>query len=95
MKEQREQEWAQFSAELAALQQQLHTLNTQVVSITTPARWPVSKSLRLVLLPVAIFLAAGGVLYGQDALNALFIDQQGRIGIGTTAPEPIVDIRSN
>jgi microcystin-dependent protein len=95
MKDQWEHECAALRAEVQALQQQLHSLTAQVVSITTPVRQRVSKSLRLVFLPVAIFLAVGGVLYGQDALNALFIDQQGRVGIGTTAPEQVVDIRSN
>jgi hypothetical protein len=46
----------------------------------------------VVLLPVVALLAAGGVLYGQGALDALFIDQQGRVGVGTQTPNATLDV---
>jgi microcystin-dependent protein len=99
MKKQWERECADLRVELAALQKKLHDVETKQagtkVGIYTFSRWRVSKSMVMGLLPVVALLAAGGVLYGQGAMDALFIDQQGRIGIGTTTPEQVLDIRSN
>ena len=86
MKEQWEHECEALRAEVTALQQQLQTLAAQQASAKTLSRWRVSKSMRLGLLPLVVLLAAGGVLYGQGAMDALFIDKDGKVGIGTTTP---------
>ena len=86
VKEHREHECAALRAEVTALQQQLQALAAQHASANTLARWRVSKRVRLVVLPVIVLLAAGGVLYGQGAMDALFINKDGNVGIGTTNP---------
>ncbi len=94
VKEPQERENQDLRTEVRALQQQVQALlAAQHSSRPTGSRWRVSKSLRFVWLPIGLVLAAGGVHYGQGAMDAFFIDQQGRIGIGTTTPEHVVDIR--
>ena len=92
MKEHGEREYAALKAEVAALQQQVRELAAHLATVNGPARWGVSKSLKFVLLPVCLLLAAAGVLYGNDALNALFIDKDGKVGIGTTAPAAKLEV---
>lgn len=91
MKEHWERERVDLRAELEEIRKQLHALETKQggtpESQRTLSRWRVSKPLLLVVLPVLVLVAAGGALYGQDALNALFIDKDGKVGIGTTAPQ--------
>src|SRR5262249_40178849 len=55
-------------------------------------RWRVSKRMWFVLLPVFVLLAAGSVLYGQGAMDALFIDQSGNVGVGTNTPTATLDV---
>jgi hypothetical protein len=43
-------------------------------------------------LPVVLLLGAGGLLYGQGAGDALFIDPKGWIGIGTNTPKAMLDV---
>lgn len=88
-----ERECQALKAEVKALQQQLQALTAQPVGVNAPARRRVSRSVKW-LLSICILLGGGGVLHGEGAMDALFIDQQGRIGIGTTTPEHVVDIRS-
>ena len=88
-----ERECQALKAEVTALQQQLQALTAQPVGVNAPARRRVSRSVKW-LLSICILLGGGGVLHGEGAMDALFIDQQGRIGIGTTTPEHVVDIRS-
>jgi hypothetical protein len=96
MKEQWEQECADLRAELAALQKKLHALETNqggaIASAPTLSRWRLSKRMMMVLLPVVALLAAGGVLYGQGAMDALFIDKDGKVGIGTTTPSAKLEV---
>src|SRR5258706_5477515 len=91
MKQQWEQECAALRAELTTLQQQLQALGTTQanarISAQRRSRGPLCKRGLVVGLPILVLIAAGGVLYGQDALNALFIDQRGNVGVGTTAPQ--------
>lgn len=95
-KEQWEQECADLRAELAALQQQLFVLQTAQTSAQgsapTRPRWRLDKRVMVVVLPVVTLLAAGGALYGQGAMDALFIDQQGRVGVGKTDPNATLDV---
>ena len=86
MKEQWQEECAALRAELAALQQQLQVLGAKRASTRTLSRGRLSKGVLVVVLSVVALLAAGGVLYGQGALDALFIDKDGNVGIGTTIP---------
>jgi hypothetical protein len=86
MKDQWEQECAALRAEVVALQQQVRALVAPQARAKPLARWRVSKSMRLGLLTVCVLLAAAGVLYGAGAMEALFIDQDGKVGIGTTNP---------
>ncbi len=90
MKEQWEQECANLRAELAALQKELHAVETKQAGANVGAdsfsRWRLSKSMMMILLPVVTLLASGGVLYG--AMEALFINKDGNVGIGTTDPGP-------
>jgi microcystin-dependent protein len=82
-------------AEVTVLQQQVQALlMAQQPRASTDIRRRVFKSIRFIWLPFGITLAAVSALYGAGAMDALFIDQQGRIGIGTTTPEHVVDIRS-
>ncbi len=82
-------------AEIETLHQQMHILlTTQAPSAPACSRWRVSNSARFFWLPLGIILMAGGALYGQGAMDALFVDQQGRIGIGTTTPAQRVEIQS-
>ena len=82
-------------AEVTVLQQQVQALlMAQQPRTSTDRRRRVFKSIRFIWLPFGITLAAVSALYGAGAMDALFIDQQGRIGIGTTTPEYVVDIRS-
>ena len=82
-------------AEVTVLQQQVQALlMAQQPRTSTDRRRRVFKSIRFIWLPFGISLATVSALYGAGAMDALFIDQQGRIGIGTTTPEHVVDIRS-
>jgi microcystin-dependent protein len=87
MKEQWEKECAALRAEMAALQQQVQALGGQQASAKTSARWRLFKSPRIVWLPVFVLLSAAGVLYGQGAMDALYIDSSGNVGVGTTTPQ--------
>ena len=51
-------------------------------------------ALGLILLAAFIVLS-GGLLYGQAAVDALFIDEQGNVGIGTNEPMAKLDVRGN
>jgi hypothetical protein len=93
MQEQWEQECAALRADVAALQQQVQALATQKAGAQTLGRWCISKSMRLVLLPVLVLLAGGGLLYGEGAIDALFIDKDGNVGIGTTEPHATLDVK--
>src|SRR5262245_3072948 len=69
-------------AEVAALRSRLARLEEECRE--RPRR--VARSWRRLLVgavPVIGLLASGGLLYGQG--NSLFIDQGGRVGIGTAA----------
>ncbi len=91
MKDQWEQEAASLRAEVAVLRHQVQTSAAQYANATTRTRRGVVQSCKL-LLPVCLLLTAVGVLYGQGAMDALFIDQQGRVGIGTTEPHATLDV---
>jgi hypothetical protein len=83
MKDRWEQECERLGAEVAILREQVRALTKERARASTRALWGASKGLKFVLLPVCMLLATGGALYGQGAMEALFIDQQGNVGVGT------------
>ncbi len=96
MKEQWEQECADLRAELAALHKQLHALETKQAGTKVNAppifRRRLSKGAMLILLPIVVLVVAGGVLYGQGAMDAFFIAQSGNVGVGTSSPTATLDV---
>jgi hypothetical protein len=83
-------------AELEALRQRLSTLEAEhrdfLRSAARSWRPGFFRKCLLGTLPVAVLLGAGGLLYGQGAGDALFIDPKGWIGIGTNAPKVTLDV---
>ena len=81
-------------AEIAALRQRLSNLEAEHGELkrqATRTRRPAfSRKFLLVALPVALLLAAGGVLY---AVDALFVDSSGNVGIRTQSPKYPLDVR--
>ena len=75
-----------LQAELDALRQKLGNLEARhresLRSATRSRRLGFSRKFLLGALSLAALLAAGGLLYGQGAGDALFIDPNGRIVIG-------------
>jgi hypothetical protein len=41
---------------------------------------------------IAALLLPGGVIYGQKAMDALFIDSRGNVGVGTVEPKATLDV---
>ena len=97
MNDQWEREWAALRAELAELRA---AIQTQRPSDGGGRRGASDRNRRrkrmvLVALPIVAMLATGGVLFGQGAIQALFIDQKGQVGIGTTTPAMILDVKED
>ena len=91
-----EQSIGDMQAKLAALRQRLGDLEAEHRDLLRGAsrsrRPEFSRKFLLGALPVALLLAAGGLLYGQGAGDALFINPQGWVGIGTNAPKATLDV---
>jgi hypothetical protein len=52
-----------------------------------------TKGLAVGLIPLVAFVVlAGGLLYGQGSGDALFIDKNGNVGIGTSEPKAELDV---
>lgn len=92
MKDRWEQECERLGAEVAILREQVRALTEERARASTRALWGASKGLKFVLLPVCMLLATGGALYGQGAMDALFIDQRGNVGVGTSRPNATLDV---
>lgn len=91
MSERWERECQALKAEVTALQQQLQALTAQPVGVNAPARRRVSRSVKW-LLSICILLGGGGVLYVEGAMDALFIDKDGRVGIGNNSPQHLLHV---
>lgn len=80
-----------LQAELDALRQKLGNLEAKhgdsLRSASRSRRAGFSRKFLLGALSLAALLTAGGLLYGQGAGDALFIDPNGNVGIGTTNPD--------
>jgi microcystin-dependent protein len=87
----------ELRAELGALHKRLEELESKQASSKGGAYFKTRRvfSGRRVAasLSAAILLVAGGILYGQGAGDALFIDPSGRVGIGTANPLGKLDIQ--
>jgi hypothetical protein len=88
---------AHDNPELTELNARIVRLEAQIARLN-PAANPTSrrktrKKLIYGLAPfVGLVLLIGSVLYGQGAGDALFIDAQGWVGIGTNAPKATLDV---
>jgi hypothetical protein len=96
MKEELAKECADLRAELAAFNEKLRDLETKHTDFKCLAcsivrrRFP--KTMMIAVIPLLGLLAAGGLLYGQAASDALFIDPNGNVGVGTSAPKAKLDV---
>jgi hypothetical protein len=73
----------EIQGELDALRRRLQELEGTVGSLNRRA---FSRGLATGLVPLVLLVALTGVLYGQSAADALFIDSTGNVGIGTVKP---------
>ena len=97
-----EQSRSGLQAELDVLRQRLGDLEAkQRESARRPSRSRrrvFSRKFLLGALPVALLVAAGGLLYGAAAIDPLFIDKDGnasfsgKVGIGKTAPSEKLEV---
>jgi hypothetical protein len=91
-----EQPEGRLQAELDALRERLATLEAEhrefLRSVARSRRPGMLWKCLLGALPVLALLGAGGLLYGQGAGDALFIDPKGWIGIGTNTPKATLDV---
>ena len=95
MTEQFERECAELRSQLATLHRKLETLHAGQAGqdpTRAPGRSRLLRRVAIGVMALAAPLAAGGVLYGQGAGDALFIDQQGRVGIGTRSSGAALDV---
>ena len=85
-----------LQAELDALRQKIDNLEARhrnsLRSATRSWRLGFSRKFLLGALALAALLTAGGLLYGQGAGEALFIDTKGNVGISTNAPNATLDV---
>jgi hypothetical protein len=85
-----------LQAELGVLRERLATLEAEhrelLRGATRSRGTGILRKCLLGALLVMVLLGAGGLLYGQGAGDALFIDPKGWIGIGTNTPKATLDV---
>ncbi len=87
--------YSKMKAELQALRKELEDLKAAFKISTHPTvrrRFP--KRLTVASISLAALLVVGGLLWGQGAIQALFIDKNGNVGIGTATPAASLDVAS-
>ncbi len=88
--------YGEMKAELQALRKKVEDLETKQAAFksnTHPAvrrRFP--RKLLIASISFVALLAAGGVLWGDEAIKALFVDSKGNVGIGTVQPSQKLDV---
>ncbi|MFZ0794148.1 MAG: hypothetical protein WAM65_10275 [Candidatus Korobacteraceae bacterium] len=88
--------YGEMKAELQALRKKVEDLESKQAAYkggtdrTVRRRFP--KRLVIASVSLAAMLVAGGLLWGQGAIQALFIDEKGNVGIGTTSPTVRLDV---
>jgi hypothetical protein len=89
--------YSEMKAELQALRKKLEDLETKQAAFkssthpTVRRRFP--KRLIIASIPLAVLVVAGGLLWGQGAVKALFVDAKGNVGIGTDDPKAALDVK--
>ena len=75
---------ATLQLELHELRQRLAALEASVPTVRKPRRRTTPKM--LTLLVAGVMLAGATIVFGQAAVDSLFISKDGKVGIGTSAP---------
>jgi hypothetical protein len=94
MNDQWDEQHAALKTEIHELQRKLAALasqNAQVRGGSSVWRRPSNAALWL-SVAIASLLLPGGVIYGQKAMEALFIDRNGNVGVGTVDPKATLDV---
>jgi hypothetical protein len=96
MNDQLEKWCEEFRAELGALRKKLEELETKQSGSNVGASFTTRRIFfrrrAAALLSAAMLLAAVGLLHGQGAGDALFIDPKGWVGLGTNSPKAMLDV---
>ena len=88
--------YSEMKTELQALRKKLEDLETKQAAFKISShpnvrrRFP--KNVIIALISLAALVAAGGLLWGQGAIKALFVDPNGNVGISTTDPKATLDV---
>jgi hypothetical protein len=91
-------EHAALKAELARLQQKLRELEATCAAPSYAracARWRPSRAALWWSVALAALLLPAGLIYGENAIEALFIDANGNVGIGTLSPKAALDVNGS
>jgi len=88
--------YSELKAELQALREKLEDLETKQAlfkgGTDRTARRKFPRRLAITCVSLAALLVAGGLLWGAEAIKALFVDSNGNVGIGTTTPSQKLDV---
>src|SRR6516162_1720482 len=89
-------DYSKIKAELETLREKLEALETKQATFKTSTHPTVrrrfAKKLIIASIPLAAIVVAAGLLWGQDAIKALFIDKDGNVGIGRQSPGAKLDV---
>lgn len=96
MMEKQQNDYVEIGAQLIELRKRLQVLEderkkSKGSDVFGTSRRFYRRSILAVFVLLGI-LGAGGLLYGEGAIDALFIDKEGNVGIGTSAPKAKLDV---